>query len=125
MSMTLYNIEETLLDLSRDRMIAELEGDSEAIVQFDKALGAYLTQEATKVNSYAGLIHSREADADAAEHGAARATALAKSARADVGWLKGNALAVMQRFGVRVLETPTNKLRIQGNGGKQELDIPE
>ncbi len=119
---SLYVIEDSLNQLVELREAAEAEGDSEALKVIDEQIASYLTKEAAKVNSYCGLIRRREDDSAAIREEILRLEALEKAADADVARLKANALAVMQRFGVTKLETPTNKLRVQKNGGKQALE---
>jgi hypothetical protein len=52
-----------------------------------------------------------------------RMYARAKAFEARVARIKETAKAAMQAHGVRVIETPNNTLRVQGNGGLQPLEI--
>jgi len=124
MSLPLYVIEESLELLANARELAESEGDSEAINVIDAEIEKYLTREVAKVDSYAALIRRRDNEAALCREEAQRLIDRAKAAENDVGRLKRTALAVMERFGVKELRTPTNTLRAQNNGGLQPLDIP-
>lgn len=123
-SLTLYRIEADLQELATLRDEAEDEGNCEALKVIDAQIRAYLTSEVSKVDSYAGLIHRMEADAQASENEEQRFAIRAKRLRANVERLKANALAVMQQFGVRELSTPINTLRPHTNGSLQALDVP-
>jgi hypothetical protein len=121
---SLYQIEDVLIQLVDLREQAEAEGDSEALKVIDQQLREYLTKEAAKVTSYVGLIRSRELTAVACGIEIERLRRISIAAQNDVERLKANALAVMQQFGVRELKaTPGGGLRIQGNGGKGPLDV--
>ena len=124
-AISLYNIESALEQLDESRRAAEAEGDTEALSVIDAEIAAYLTREVAKIDSYAGLIRRRGDEAETCEREAKRLADRAKALRADEQRLKDNALAVMQRFGVRELKSPTNTLRVQGNGGIEPLDIPD
>lgn len=121
--MTLYVIEGSLEQLAEARELAEGEGDSEAIKVIDAEIESYLTKEAAKVDSYAGLIRRRISEAELCKAEAQRLLERAKAAQDDVDRLKQTAVTVMERFGVRELKTPTNTLRVQANGGLQPLEI--
>lgn len=122
--MNLYAIEQSLQQLVDLREQAEADGDSEAIAVIDGQLREYLTQEAAKVTSYVALIRSRQALVDACNAEMERVVNICDCAQADIDRLKVNALAVMQRFGVKELKaTPGGGLRIQGNGGVQALEV--
>lgn len=56
---------------------------------------------------------------------AKRLTERADAHRAHFDRIKAATLRAMQDHGVRVLETPTNKLRVQANGGKEPLEITD
>lgn len=124
MSAPLFVIEQTLLDLEELRAQVLEDGDAEAVAAVDAQVKEWLTAEAAKVTSYVGLIRSREATVAAAKAERDRVDAILKQAQADVDRLKANALAVMQRFGVKELKaTPGGGLRRQGNGGVEPLEL--
>ena len=124
MSISLYNIEDSLQQLTELRESAELEGDSEALKVIDQQIREYLTKEAAKVTSYVGLIRSREMTALACSAEIDRLQNIKRQALADVERLKDNALATMQAFDVKELRaTPGGGLRRQGNGGLQALEV--
>ena len=122
-AISLYNIESALEQLDESRRAAEAEGDTDALSVIDAEIAAYLTREAAKIDSYAGLIRRRGDEAEDCEREAKRLADRAKALRADEQRLKDNALAVMQRFGVREMKSEKNTLRVQGNGGVQALEI--
>jgi len=125
-SASLWQIEQSLVDLEELRATLLDEGDTEAVAAVDGQIQAWLTAEASKVTSYVGLIRSKQATVEAAKAEKARVDAILKAAEADVERLKANALAVMQRFGVKELKAmPGGGLRRQGNGGLEPLDIPD
>lgn len=117
-------IEAQLEEIMIERSIAESEGDSEALKQIDIVLMQYLQKEAVKIDSYAGLIHQRQDDAEACEREAGRLLARAQRFRNDVDRLKATALSVMQQYGVKELKTATNAFRRQVKPGLQTLDVP-
>ena len=123
MSISLYQIEDALQQLVDLREQAEAEGDADALAVIDQQLREYLTQEARKVESYAHMIHHQGDLVEACNRQIERIKTIRDRAANFRDWLKANALAVMQAFGVRELATPTNKLKIQGNGGVQPLEV--
>jgi len=126
MSASLWQIEQSLVDLEELRATLVDEGDSEGVSAVDGQIKEWLTAEASKVTSYVGLIRSKQATVEAAKAEKARVDAILKAAEADVERLKANALAVMQRFDVKELKaTPGGGLRRQGNGGLEPLDVSE
>jgi hypothetical protein len=124
MSLSLYNIEDSLQQLVDLREQAEAEGDSEALKVLNQQLAEYLTAECSKVTSYVALIRSREATVAQCRAEVERIHEIMLHAHADTERLKANALAVMQRFGVKELKaTPGGGLRRQANGGKEALEV--
>jgi hypothetical protein len=124
MSLSLYNIEDSLQQLMELRTQAIEEGDAEAEKVIDQQIAEYLTKEVAKVTSYVALIRSREAVVSEAAIEIARMQMILEAAKRDVERLKKTALDVMNRFGVRELKaTPGGGLRIQANGGLQPLEI--
>jgi Siphovirus Gp157 len=124
---SLYQIEDSLQQIADARAAAEADGDTEALKVIDQLEREYLTKQANKVTSYAGLIRSRQDRVEACEKEIDRMKALRDAAQADVERLKANALAVMQQFEVKSLtdERTGRGLRRQGNGGLQALEIAE
>lgn len=117
MTPTLYAIEDALQQLEVLRSLAIDEGDTDAVKLFDDQIAHYLSREAAKIDSYAGLIRKRDADADALLAEAARLVDRAKRFQADADRLRASALRVMQAFDVKELATQHNTIRRQGNGG--------
>lgn len=122
-SLTLYRIEADLQELVTLRDEAEDEGNCKALTVIDAQIRAYLTSEVSKVDSYAGLIHRMEADAQASENEEQRFAIRAKRLRANVERLRANALGVMQQFDVKELSTPINSMKRVTSGGLQALDV--
>lgn len=122
-AMTLYAIEESLAELIRLRELAEDEGDTEALPVIDQQIQEYAAREVKKVDSIAHAINTYEL---AAEHARAESKRLAGraaafTARADR--IRNAALYAMQAQDIKAVETPTNTLKRQGNGGVQALDV--
>lgn len=122
-ALSLYTIEARLLELADLRDQLEAEGDKEALDAVDAEIANYLTREAAKIDSYAGLIRQRLDAAALCEKRAKDLQCRAKAMKADAQRLKDNALRVMQSFNVTKLVTPETTLRIQGNGGLRPLEI--
>jgi len=124
MSLSLYTIEASLLELVRLREDAAGEGDSEALKEIDDSLREYLTAEAVKVTNYVSLIRDESATAEACERESERFADIARCKLANVARLKALALEAMQAFDVKELKaTPGGGLRRQANGGIQALDV--
>ena len=125
MTESLYVIEQSLQLLVDERDRAEANGDSEAIATIDRALTEYLTREAAKIDSYAGLIHQLDTEAELVKAEADRLHGRAKAMLARNDAIKAAALVAMQAHGVKELKTYRNTLRRQGNGGLQALEIAQ
>jgi len=123
MNLTLYEIEDALAQLAEAREQAEHEGDAIQVAKIDDALEHYLSREAKKIDSYANLLKQMGDEVTLCRMEAARLhdRACAIENRRDA--MKQNAMAVMNRFGVRSLKSARNTLRIQANGGLQAMDI--
>lgn len=76
-----------------------------------------------KTDSLAGVI--RRMNADIAEQKAERDryAAKARASEAALEWLRDYAVRTMVEHGHRVLKTPHNTVRVQGNGGLKPLNI--
>lgn len=125
--MNLYCIEDSLQQLAEMRTQAIEDGDAEAEKAIDHEIAAYLTREAEKAASFAGLILARQDLVANAKRAIERDTAILRAAEADVDRLKAIALEVMQRFNVKEIKDKRtgHGLKRQGNGGKQPLELPE
>lgn len=124
-SLSLYTIQTELSELLNEREEAEEAGDPDAVEAIDVQLGLYFKAEIKKID---GVVHAIRTYQDAAAQAKAEADRLAQRAkrfqdRADQ--IKARALQAMQDHRVKRLETPTNTLRVQGNGGLQPLDVLE
>jgi hypothetical protein len=76
-----------------------------------------------KVDGIAATLRECEARAAIAAEEAKRLAKRAESWLARFQRIKASTLRAMQTHGVTKLETPTNRLRIQANGGKEPLDV--
>jgi Siphovirus Gp157 len=123
MSLSLWNIEQTLQDLADARESAEDAGDAEALKVIDSEIAAYLTKETAKIESYACLIRSKQTEANVLANEASRLLERSRRMNADVARLKENALVAMQAFNVTEFKTPSNTMRRQKNGGLQALEV--
>jgi Siphovirus Gp157 len=123
MSLSLWNIEQTLQDLADARESAEDAGDAEAVKAIDAEIVAYLTREAMKIDSYASLVRKWQTEANLLANEARRLLERSRRMNADVDRLKKNALAAMQTFNVTEFKTPSNTMRRQKNGGLQALEV--
>lgn len=122
---SLWQIEESLEQLAQMREAYEAEGDSVALKAVDIAIATYLEErEPAKINSYAALIRRYESEAAECAQESDRLKYRARMAQAEADHLKATALAVMQRFQIKELHTPTNSITRQANGGLQKLDAP-
>ena len=125
-SLTLYSIEAELQQLIDARILAEEDGalpDELAVI--DKLLAEYMAREVRKVDGIAHAVRAFQNAAVEAQNEARRINERAKHLEAQANRIKAAALAAMQAHGITRLETPTNRLRIQTNGGVQPLEIHE
>jgi len=125
-ALSLYVIEDSLQNLAGLRDQAEAEGDSEAIKVIDQQIAEYLTAEPAKVASYIGQMKSDDALIAACEEEIKRVKSIKKAAQARKDRMEANAIAVMQRFGIRSLSAKEHgSMRVQGNGGLEPLEIED
>src|SRR6185437_1989079 len=117
-ALSLYVIEDSLQNLAGLRDQAEAEGDSEAIKVIDQQIAEYLTAEPAKVASYIGQMKSDDALIAACEEEIKRVKSIKNASQARKDRMEANAIAVMQRFGIRSLSAKEHgSMRVQGNGG--------
>ncbi len=122
-NLALYQIEQRLAELLELRNIAEEDGDAQAVEAIDKQFEAYFHAEVRKVDGICHALHSFEQAANAARAEANRLFKRCADLESHYDRIRAATLKAMQDHGVRVLETPTNKLRVQANGGKMPLEI--
>lgn len=123
-TLTLYKIEAELSELVNARDLAIEEGALPAELEaFDKAIGEYLSREAVKIDSYAGLVRQRLAYATECRKEADRLRDRARALEQSVEDLKKSALRTMQAFDVKVFETPSTKIERRANGGVEPVEI--
>lgn len=117
----LYAIESELMELLA--LAEEPDLEPEAKEAIDQQIQAYVAAQIRKVDGIAATIRRCKSNAAIAREEAARITAMADAWEAREKRIKENALWAMQAHNVRLLETPTNKLRVQGHGGLEPLEI--
>src|SRR5690242_10403896 len=122
-NLALYQIEQRLAELLELRNIAAEDGDTEALEAIDKQFEEYFLREVKKVDGICHALHAFESAADSAFEEAGRLHERGNRLIAQRDRIKAATLKAMQDHGVRVLETPTNKLRVQANGGLDPLEI--
>ena len=122
----LWQIEAELAGLLDLREQAVEDGElPETLAAIDSEIASYHSREVRKVNGTCAAIRGYLDAAGESKKEADRLYDRAKRLEARADLIKANALKAMQAHGVRSLETPTNRLRIQKNGGLEPLDIPE
>ncbi len=123
-TLTFCTIESELQELLTLRETAESEGAiPEELQAIDRQIEQYFEREVRKVDGIANAIHIYEHAAEAAQEEAIRIMARAKTLQSTADRIRENALRTMQLFGVPRLDTPTNRLRVCGNGGKEPLEV--
>ena len=123
-SLTLYSIEAELQQLLDLRETVEEEGAlPEELAAIHKQIQEYFAREVKKVDGIAHAYRTYQNAAEQAKNEAQRILERAKVLQAQADRIKASALAAMQAHGITRLETPTNRLRIQANGGVQPLEI--
>ncbi len=120
-TLPLYKIETELLELLALAEEPDLSPASKEEVEYQ--IAAYFTAEIRKVDGIAGAIHHEASAIAEIEDEIRRLKRLLDAREARLERIKGCTLRAMQDHGIRVLETPTNKLTVCGNGGKQPLDV--
>jgi hypothetical protein len=123
-NLALYQIESRLSELLEMRNAAvEDEASPEVLAAIDEQFAQYFAREVKKVDGICHALCAFEDAADQAELEADRIAERAKRLRLQYDRIKAATLKAMQDHGVRVLETPTNKLRVCGNGGLEPLEV--
>lgn len=122
--MPLYRIAAELQELLELREDAEAQGAlPEELAAIEERIKQYALAEVKKVDGIAHAVSACNAFAEECEKEAARLTAMAKRHRNRLERIKAAALWAMQTLGIRRLDTPTNKLRVQANGGVEPLEV--
>jgi len=122
-NLALYQIEQRLAELLELRNIAVEDGDTQALEAIDKQFEEYFLREVKKVDGICHALHAFNDAARAAFEEAERLINRSRQLRSQHDRIKAATLKAMQDHGVRVLETPTNKLRVQANGGLEPLEV--
>lgn len=120
---SLYSILDELVELAALADEPDLADDERLAVheQIAKYVGAEIA--GRKVDGIAATIRECKARAAVADEEAKRLAKRAASWLGRVDRIEASTLRAMQDHGVTKLETPTNRLRIQANGGKEPLDV--
>jgi hypothetical protein len=130
-ALTLYDIESKLAELlAIEASIMEdteiHEGDrSLALAAVDREIEEYFAREVKKVDNIALAIRTYQAAADEAGKEAERIRQRALRLQATADRIKASTLSALAGHGIKRVETPTNVLRIQGNGGLAPLVIDD
>lgn len=130
-SLTLYDVEAKLAELlAIEASIMEdteiLEGDrSLALADIDREIEEYFAREVKKVDNIALAIRTYQFAADEAAKEAERIRQRALRLQATADRIKASTLSALAAHGIKRVETPTNVLRIQGNGGLAPLVIDD
>jgi len=119
---SLMRIAEDLEELVRIREEAISEGDADVQQTVDRLIAEYADKAPQKIDAYAGLIRKLENDRNLCIEESRRLTLRAERMKAFADRLKANMLAVMQRFDIREMSSPTNTFLRRTNGGLQKLD---
>lgn len=123
-NLSLYAIETDLAQLLDLREQAEAEGETpKTLAVIDKQIAEYFAKEVKKVNGICNAIHAYEAAATEAFLEGERLHARHKNLQGRADAIKKATLRAMQDHGVKVLETPQNKIQRVGNGGLQLLEV--
>lgn len=144
MSLALFEIEHALSILMEERRaVAEeicpkclgskctwcaftgLKRDSEALKEIDNAIVEYVTAEVRKVDNVARYIRSHEAMADVKRREAERLRHEADRDEEDAQRVRELVLEIMRHVDKKLIEGATYKLRRQGNGGQQAVEVAQ
>ena len=120
---SLYRILDELMELQALAEEPDLtDEEREAIA---KHIGEYLSAQVVgrKADGIAATVRECNARATIAAEEAKRLVKHAEEWMARADRIKASTLRAMQEHGVKVIETAGNRLRIQGNGGLQPLDV--
>lgn len=122
-NLALYQIQDDLMQLLGLAEEPDLDPESKAAI--DQQISAYFMAQVRKVDGIAVAVRACRSAAAEVRAERARLDAILEAWEARERRIKDNAMYAMQAHGVRVLETPKNKLRIQGNGGVEPLFVDE
>lgn len=121
---TLLEIEDDVMAL--DALLNDCQGDvSDPKVQaaVDQWFAENEAMLHTKVDGYAALIQEKKLLAEAAKQEAKRMADKAQQRAAAADFLSYRLKGVMERLGLNKIETPRFTVAVQGNGGKQPVDV--
>jgi len=122
MNLTLHQIDTTIEMLSD--AISDMKQKGEDTKEAERALAEYTVEHLPKkVDAIAGNLRSWKADHTKAVNEIERMQAVAKDLDERITRLKGIAKEVMETREVNKLNGFASTLRLQGNGGPQELEV--
>lgn len=120
---SLYRILDELMELQALAEEPDLADDEREAIA--KRIGEYLSAQVVgrKADGIAATVRECNARATVAAEEAKRLVKHAEEWMARADRIKASTLRAMQEHGIKVIETAENRLRIQGNGGVQPLDV--
>ena len=130
-ALTLYDIESRLAELLALEVSVKEDPDMKpheqalALAAIDAEIEQYFLREVKKVDNVAKAIHAYIDAAEQVEDEIDRLENRRRALIATADRIKQSTLNAMQNHGIKRVETPTNVLRIQGNGGLAPLVIDD
>lgn len=121
MSLTIFDIESRLDEL----MDAWSTATPEQLPEIEQAIAAYAEAEVRKVDGLRAAVRHYDTQAKAADEESKIQAERSRVAGAKRDRLKAFIFGVMNAFGVPKLEGRTGRFRIQGNGGKQPIEVTD
>lgn len=120
-AVSLYHVESELIELMA--MADNEDLTPEERVAVEAQIAEYITAEVRKVDGVAAAVRICQRNAAIAKEEAERIAKHAAAWEAREKRIKESALRAMVENGVTQLQTATNRLRVQGNGGLEPLEI--
>lgn len=130
-SLTLYDIESKLAELLQiEASIKEdpditPEDQAKGLASIDQQINDYFAREVKKVDNIANAIRAYTFAADEVDAEITRLEDRWRALVATADRIKQSTINAMQAHGINRVETPTNVLRIQANGGLAPLVIDD
>lgn len=120
-AVSLYHVESELIELMT--MADNDDLTPEERVAVEAQIAEYITAEVHKVDGIAAAVRICQHNAAIAKEEAERIAKHAAAWEAREKRIKESALRAMVENGVTQLQTATNRLRVQGNGGLEPLEV--
>lgn len=130
-SLTLYDIESKLAELLQiEDSIKEdpditPEDQAKALAAINQEINDYFAREVKKVDNIANAIRAYTFAADEVDAEITRLEDRRRALIATADRIKQSTINAMQAHGIKRVETPTNVLRIQANGGLAPLIVDD